>query len=64
MSYVETENVEAGKKFTTPIGLSVETTGVSLLVESHDLFVHEVIITAGVGEGESFYINLDVATPL
>lgn len=63
MSYVETEQVDEGLKFTTPIGLPVETTGVSLFVESNDLFVHEVVITEGVGEGEKFYLNLDAATP-
>ena len=62
MSYAETETVEAGKKFTSPSGLSIETTGTTVLVESHDMYVHEVEILDGVGEGNKFLLNLDVAT--
>lgn len=62
MAYAETDAVEAGKKFTSPSGLSIETTGMTVLVESHDMYVHEVEILDGVGEGNRFLLNLDVAT--
>ena len=61
MVYAETETVEAGKKFTSPSGLSIETTGTTVLVESHDMYVHEVEILDGVGQGNRFLLNLDVA---
>ena len=61
MVYAETETVEAGKKFTSPSGLSIETTGTTVLVESHDMYVHEVEILDGVGLGNRFLLNLDVA---
>ncbi len=61
MGYAETDSVEAGKKFTSPSGMSVETTGTTVHVDSHDLYVHEVEILEGVGEGNKFLLNLDVA---
>ena len=61
MKYAEQQIVEPGLKFTTLGGLSVETTGASLHVESTDVFVHEVIITEGVGEGNKYWHNLDTA---
>lgn len=64
MTYAETETVESGLKFKTISGLMVETTGVSLLVESHDVYVHEVVITEGIGEGNKYLHNLDSAEPL
>ena len=64
LKYAETESVEAGMKFKTPGGLMVETTGVTVLVESHDMHVHEVVITEGVGEGNKYLHNLDAAEAL
>lgn len=64
LTYAETETVESGLKFKTISGLMVETTGVSLLVESHDVYVHEVVITEGIGEGNKYLHNLDSAEPL
>ena len=64
MSYAEMEEVEAGLKFKSTSGLLVETTGVSLNVDSHDINVHEVVILEGVGEGNTYYYNLDSAEPL
>ena len=61
--YSETEAVDAGKKFTSPSGLMVETTGKSLLVDSHNLYVHEVQIVEGTGQGSRYLLNLDVAEP-
>lgn len=61
MGYAETDTVEAGKKFTSPSGMAVETTGMTVLVDSHDIYVHEVEILEGVGQGNRFLLNLDVA---
>lgn len=61
MGYAETDSVEAGMKFTSPSGMAVETTGTTVHVDSHDLYVHEVEILEGVGEGNKFLLNLDVA---
>ena len=64
MSYAETEEVESGLKFKSTSGLLVETTGVSLNIESHDINVHEVVILEGVGEGNKYLYNLDSAEPI
>lgn len=61
MGYAETEDVDAGMKFTSPSGLSIETTGTTVYVESHDMYVHEVEILDGVGQGNRFLLNLDAA---
>ena len=61
MAYTETDAVEAGMKLTSPGGLSIETTGTTVHVESHDMYVHEVEILDGVGEGNRYLLNLDVA---
>ena len=64
MGYAQEESVESGLQFETKSGLKVETTGVTLLVESVDMYVHEVVILEGVGEGNKYLHNLDSATPL
>ena len=64
MSYGDSESVEAGLKFKTRAGLVVETTGVSLKVEVHDINVHEVVIVEGAGEGSKYLIHLDYAEQL
>ena len=51
-------------QFETKSGLKVETTGVTVEVESHDMFVHEVVILDGVGKGNKYLHNLDSATLL
>ena len=61
MGFAEMEAVDAGIKFKSHSGLMVETTGVSLTVDSHDITVHEVSILEGVGEGNTYYYNLDTA---
>lgn len=61
MKYAENETVEAGIRFKTKGGLVVETTGLTMHVESTDVFVHEVEIVEGVGEGNRYYHNLDTA---
>ena len=64
MGYAQEESVESGLQFETKSGLMVETTGVTLLVESVDKYVHEVVILEGVGEGNKYLHNLDSATLL
>jgi len=64
MGYAQEESVESGLQFETKSGLKVETTGVTLLVESVDKYVHEVVILEGVGEGNKYLHNLDSATLL
>ena len=64
MGYAQEESVESGLQFETKSGLKVETTGVTLLVESVDMYVHEVVILEGVGEGNKYLHNLDSATLL
>ena len=59
--YAEMDNIEAGLKFKTRAGLIVETTGVSLQIENHEMHVHEVVIVDGEGQGEKYLHNLDYA---
>ena len=61
MKYAEMEEVEPGLKFKTRSGLMVETTGVTVFVESTEVQTHEVVITEGVGEGHKYLHNLDRA---
>ena len=61
MAYAEMESIEAGLKFKTRAGLTVETTGVSQSIEGHDMIVHEVVIIDGPGEGSKYLIHLDYA---
>lgn len=64
LKYSTMEEVEPGIKLKTISGLMVETTGISVHVESTDVHVHEVVITEGVGEGNKYLYNLDSATPI
>ena len=64
MSYAQEDSVEADLQFRSPSGLTVKTTGVTLHVASHDLYVHEVVIVEGLGAGRKFLLNLDYAEPL
>ncbi len=64
MAYAEMTSVEAGLRFKTRSGLTVETTGVSLNVESHEVNVHEVVIVEGEFEGNKYLHNLDYAEQL
>ena len=61
MSYAEMTSVEAGLRFKTRAGLVVETTGVSLNIESVEVNVHEVVIVEGEGQGNKYMHNLDYA---
>ena len=51
MAYAEMTSVEAGLRFKTRAGLVVETTGVTLHIESTEVNVHEVVIVDGEGQG-------------
>ena len=64
LSYSEQKEIEPGLKFKTISGIMVETTGVTVYVESTDKHVHEVVITEGVGEGNKYLHNLDGAEAL
>ena len=63
--FSEMDTIEQGLRFKTVSGIVVETTGQTQLVESeHQLYVHEVVIVEGVGEGNKYLHNLDSAEPL
>ena len=51
MAYVDMNSVESGLRFKTRSGLIVETTGVSLHIDTTQVNVHEVVIVEGEGEG-------------
>ncbi len=64
MGYAQTQMVEAGLRFKTRSSLIVETTGNTQHIESTDVFVHEVVIVEGLGEGNKYFHNLDAAEPV
>ena len=64
LAYAEMTSVEAGLRFKTRAGLTVETTGISLNVESQEVNVHEVVIVEGEFEGNKYLHNLDYAEQL
>ena len=61
MAYAEMTSVETGLRFKTRAGLVVETTGVTLHIESTEVNVHEVVIVEGEWEGNKYMHNLDYA---
>jgi hypothetical protein len=63
MAYGEQSSVEAGLRFKTLSGLVVQTTGNSLHIDSHNIYVHEVEIVEGQWQGNKFLYNLDYAEP-
>lgn len=64
MKLSEMESIDAGLKFRTLSGVMVETTGVTVYVESTDKHVHEVVVTDAAGEGNNYLHNLDSAEPI
>ena len=64
MKYSEMESIEPGLRFKTRGELVVETTGVTVFVESTEVQVHEVVIMEGVGEGNKYLHNLNSAEAL
>jgi hypothetical protein len=63
MAYAEQASIAPGLRFKTPGGLVAKTTGKTVSVESCHIYVHEVEIVQGPGEGNKFYHNLDYAQP-
>lgn len=63
MSYADSDSVEAGLRFKTRSGLVVETTGATQHIETNGVYVHEVVIVEGPGEGNKYLHNLDSAEP-
>jgi len=61
LAYVDMNSVESRLRFKTRSGLIVETTGVSLHIDTTQVNVHEVVIVEGEGGGEKYLHNLDVA---
>ena len=59
LEYSKMKEIDAGIKLKTISGIEVETTGSTLFVDAAELFVHEVVITDGVGEGNKYLHNLD-----
>lgn len=64
MSYADSDSVEAGLRFKTRSGRTVETTGATTHIETNGVHVHEVVILDGPGEGDKFLHNLDKAEAL
>ena len=64
LKYSEMESIDPGLKFTTLTGIMVETTGITVSVESVGIYVHEVIIIKNPGEGNKYLHNLDSAKPV
>ena len=64
LSYAESGTVESGLRFKTQAGLVVETTGVTQHIESTNVYVHEVVIVEGEGQGNKYLHNLDYAEQL
>ena len=59
------DTLERGLRFKTVSGIIVETTGQTTLVETEQpVYVHEVVIVEGVGQGNKYLHNLDSAEPL
>ena len=64
MRYSEMNSIEPGLRFKTIGDLIVETTGQTQLIHSVDVYVHEVVIVEGGGEGNKYLHNLDSAEQL
>ena len=64
LKFSEMDSVDEGLKFKTVSGIIVKTTGVTVYVESTEVQTHEVVITEGVGEGNTYLHNLDSAEQL
>ena len=64
MKHSEMNSFEPGLRFKTVGGLIVETTGQTQLIDSVEVYVHEVVIVEGVGEGNKYLHNLDSAEQL
>jgi hypothetical protein len=64
MGYADQSSIEKGLSFKTRSGLVVQTTGGNTThIESTNVYVHEVEIVEGPGQGNKFLHNLDYAEP-
>ena len=61
LKYSEMESIDPGLKFKTLSGVIGETTWITVAVESTEVYVHELVITEGLGEGNKYLHNLDSA---
>mgnify|MGYP000224000524 CR=1 FL=1 len=61
MEFSKMKSIDSGLKFKTVGNLMVETTGITEHLEETDLFVHEVKVLKGPGEGNIYLHNLDSA---
>ena len=64
MKYSEMNTIEPGLRFKTMAGLIVETTGQTQSIHSVGVYVHEVVIAEGVGDGNKYLHNLNSAEKL
>jgi len=64
LNYAEMDTIESGLRFKTLAELVVETTGVTLHIESTNVHVHEVVIVEGDFQGTKYLHNLDYAQSL
>jgi hypothetical protein len=63
MGHADQSSIEKGLRFKTRSGLVVQTTDGTTHVESTNVYVHEVEIVEGPGQGSKFLHNLDYAEP-
>ena len=63
MGYAEQNSVEKGLRFKTRSGLIVQTTGSTTHIGSTEVYVHEVEVVEGPGQGMKYLHNLDYAEP-
>jgi hypothetical protein len=61
--HADQSSIEKGLRFRTRSGLVVQTTGSTTHVESTNVYVHQVEIVEGPGQGSKFLHNLDYAEP-
>ena len=61
MKYAETKSIPPGLRFRSPSGILIDTTGATQHVASHGVYVHEVVVVEGTGQGQKFLLNLDCA---
>ena len=64
VKYSEMDTIDPGLLFKTKGAILVKTTGTTLHIESTDVYVHEVEITEGEGQGDKYLHNLDTAKEL
>ena len=64
MKYSEMDTIEPELLFETKGAILVKTTGATLHIESTNVYVHEVEITEGEGQGNKYLHNLDTAKKL